>query len=471
MTNSTDTLWKLNATQIIKLLDKKDISPDEVLNSSIKRIKEVNPSINAIVTLCLERAKENILKNKNNTQNILKNIPVLIKDITEVAGVKTTFGSKLYENHISKVSDILVENIEKNGGIILGKTNIPELAAGSNTFNDVFGTTKNPWNLSLSAGGSSGGSGAALASGMAWFATGTDLGGSLRNPASWNGVVGLRPTPGLIAHGPTKMPFNNLNLSGPMARNVEDLSIFLKAMISYNLKDPLSIKNSNSFNNIKLDFTANNKYKIGFTHDFDIFPCSNEIKEMINNTYKLVDHLGHEVNYSFPNMDKSEEAFQILRAYIFYYNYGFLLVEENNVKQDVIWNIEMGKKLNVDDLIKAENIRKHLHENISNFFNDFDFLICPSSSVAPFSHDTKWVKKINSHEFDNYVSWLMICGSISLTNCPSIAMPTSISQNGAPIGIQIIAAPFEDMKLLEFAKNLESEINITSMLPVELNDK
>ena len=470
MTNSTDTLWKLNATQIIKLLEEKDISPEEVLDSNINRINEVNPSVNAIVTLCSERAKNNIGKNKNKTNNILHNIPVLIKDITEVEGVKTTFGSKLYENNISKKSDILVTNIEKNGGIILGKTNTPELAAGSNTFNDVFGTTKNPWNLELSAGGSSGGSGAALASGMAWFATGTDLGGSLRNPASWNGVVGLRATPGLIAHGPPKMPFNNLSLSGPMARNVKDLSVFFKAMISYDIKDPTSIKSNGFAKNVNLDFTSNDKYKVGVTADFDIFPCSNEIKEMTNNTSKLIEHLGHDVVHSFPNMHDAEEAFQIFRAYIFYNTYGFLLEKKNNVKQDIIWNIEKGKNLKVDDLIKADNIRKKLYENISHFFNDHDFLICPSSSVAPFSHDTKWVKKINQHEFNNYVSWLMICGSISLTNCPSIAIPTSISQNGAPIGIQIIAPPFEDLKLLEFAKNLEDEINIATMLPVNPND-
>ena len=470
MTNSIDTLWKLNATQLIKLLNKNDISPEEVLDSNINRINEVNPSINAIVTMCSERAKTNILKNKDKTQNTLKSIPVLIKDITEVEGVKTTFGSKLYENNVSKVSDILVTNIEKNGGIILGKTNTPEFAAGSNTFNDVFGTTKNPWNLSLSAGGSSGGSGAALASGMAWFATGTDLGGSLRNPASWNGVVGLRPSPGLIAHGPSKMPFNNLSLNGPMARNVEDLLVFFKAMVSYDLKDPSSIKNHNIFKKITLDIASDNKYKVGITNDFDIFPCSKEIKDMIDNTSKLVSHLGHETDYNFPNMQGAEEAFQIFRAYIFYYTYGFLLQEENNVKEDIIWNIEKGKKLQVEDLIKAESIRKQLYQNISNFFKDYDFLICPSSSVAPINHDTKWVKKINNHEFNNYVSWLMICASISLTNCPSIAIPTSISQNGAPIGIQIVAPPFEDLKLLEFAKNLESEINIATMLPMNPND-
>ena len=470
MTNSIDSLWKLNAKKLIDLLDKKEISPLEILDANVNRINEVNKNINAVVTLCKERATHNISKT-GGENTILKNIPVLIKDVTDVKGVKTTFGSKYYENNISERSDILVTNIEKNGGVILGKTNTPELAAGSNTFNEVFGTTKNPWNLSLSAGGSSGGSAAALASGMAWFATGTDLGGSLRNPASWNGVVGLRPTPGLIAHGPSRMPFNTLSLNGPMARNIEDLAIFFQSMISYDLKDPISIKYHNIFKDKKLDFISNNKFKVGITKDFNIFPCSTEIKEMIGNTAKLVSHLGHEVDDKFPKMHGAEEAFQIFRAYIFYYTYGFLLEESNDVKQDIIWNIEKGKSLKVEDLIKAENIRNSLYTNISNFFNDYDFLICPSSSVVPFSYDTKWVKKINNHEFNNYVSWLMICGCISLTNCPSIAIPTSVSQNGAPTGIQIVAPPFADMKLLEFAKGLEDEINIAKMLPINPNNE
>ena len=207
MTNSIDSLWKLNAKKLIDLLDKKEISPLEILDANVNRINEVNKNINAVVTLCKERAAHNISKT-GGKNTILKNIPVLIKDVTDVKGVKTTFGSKHYENNISERSDILVTNIEKKWGIILGKTNTPELAAGSNTFNEVFGTTKNPWNLSLSAGGSSGGSAAALASGMAWFATGTDLGGALETLLVGTGVVGLRPTPGLIAHGPSKMPFN-----------------------------------------------------------------------------------------------------------------------------------------------------------------------------------------------------------------------------------------------------------------------
>lgn len=470
MTNSTDTLWMLSAKQLIKLLEKKEVSPKEILESNINRINEVNPSINAVVTLCVERAKDNIL-NKDNSNTLLKSIPFLVKDVTDVKGVKNTYGSRYYDKNISNNSDIIVSTIEKNGGIVLGKTNTPEFAAGSNTFNEVFGTTKNPWNLSLSAGGSSGGSGAALASGMAWFATGTDLGGSLRNPASWNGVVGLRPTPGLIAHGPSKMPFNTFSLNGPMARNVEDLAIFFESMVSYNLQDPSSIQGSNIFKFNDVNLLSSKKYKVGITKDFNIFPISTEIKDMIDNTTKLVKHLGHEVNNKFPNMDEAEEAFQIFRAYIFYYTYGFLLNEANNVKQDIIWNIEKGKNLKIDELIKAETIRANLYKNVYNFFNDYDFLICPSSSVVPFDYNTKWVKKIDNTEFDNYVSWLMICGCLSLVNCPCISIPASMAKNGAPIGIQIVAPPQEELKLLSFAKTIEDEINISQLLPIDPRDE
>ena len=471
MTNSTDSLWKFNASDLISMLHKKEISPKEVLDSSINRINKVNSSINAVVTLCIERAKKKIEETAVEKNTILHNLPVLIKDMTEVEGVKTTYGSKLYENYISKKSDILVSYIEKNGGVILGKTNTPELAAGSNTFNDVFGTTKNPWNLKLSAGGSSGGSAAALASGMAWFSTGTDLGGSLRNPSSWNGVVGLRPSPGLVAQSPSKLPFNGLSLNGPMARNVADLSIFLDSMAAYNLSDPLSFKRNSNVSFYKQLDELDTSYKIGITADFELFPCSNEIKNMIANTSKLIESLGYVVDNTYPSMHEAEESFQILRAYMFYSTYGFLLSDHNEVKQDIIWNINKGKNLKIEELVQADNIRARLYQNVCQFFQNYDFLVCPSSSVVPFTHETKWVKQINNKVFDNYVSWLMICGCLSLVNCPIISIPTSISENGAPIGIQIMARPHEEAKLLKFAKSIENEINISALLPVSPNNE
>ena len=466
MTNTIDSLWKLNGSELIPLLRKSEVSPTEVLDANLNRIEEVNSTVNAVIALCVDRAKSKINEDPKKVGSILALLPVLIKDTTEVEGVKTTYGSKLYENNISQKSDILVSNIEENGGIILGKTNTPEFAAGSNTFNEVFGTTKNPWNLKLSAGGSSGGSAAALASGMAWFATGSDLGGSLRNPSSWNGVVGLRPTSGVISQGPSSNPFNILSLNGPMARNVTDLSILLDAMAKYNHLDPLSIKKENTSFYESLGKETKHIYKVGITEDFGIYPCTSEIKNMIVNTSKLITSIGHEVDASFPSMQNAEESFQILRAYLFFSVYGFLLSSHKNVRKDIIWNIEKGKNLDVSDIVKADNIRARIYQNIANFFNEFDFLVCPSSSVVPFNYETKWVKQINEKTFDNYVSWLMICGSLSLVNCPCISLPTSIAENGAPIGIQIIAPPHHEEKLLKFAKSLETEINIADLVPI-----
>ncbi len=471
--NSIKNLWKNTASNIQQLLQKKEVSPLEVLYSCIERINELNPLINAVVTMEEEQAIDN-LKNIDHdiTDSVLKGMPVLVKDINDVKDMRTTYGSQLFSKHIPKTSDIIVETIVKNGGNILGKTNIPEFAAGSHTYNAVFGTTKNPWNTKVSSGGSSGGSAAALATGMAWFATGSDLGGSLRNPASWCGIVGLRPTPGLVPHGPSKLPFLNLSVAGPMARNVEDLAIFLDSMVSHNSKDPLSFsKTPNSYYR-KIVSENEKKYLLGFTDDFGIFPCDPEIRDMMKNTIKLFESLGHKVANVYPDMKNSEKSFQKIRAYMFYATYrGLLHKDQSLIKDEVIWNIKEGSKLTIDELVEAEEQRLKIYKNTIDFFAKFDFLVIPSAIVPAFSIDEKWVKKVEDTVFDNYVSWLMIAACISLTGCPSLALPTSFSSNNAPIGIQIVAPPHQESKLLKFAKSIEDNINISNLVPINPNNE
>ena len=473
MNIDTKNLWKKNASEVISLLDKKEVTIEEVVDSSLDRIKEINPDINAIVTLINEEEKEELINSfNNNTNNTLKGMPVLIKDMNDVQNMRTTYGSKLYSDNIPKNSDIIVQTIEKNGGLIIGKTNIPEFAAGSHTYNNVFGLTKNPWNTSLSAGGSSGGSAAALATGMSWFASGSDLGGSLRNPASWCGVVGLRPTSGLIAHGPSNFPFFNLSVDGPMARNVEDLSIFLDAMVNHNKNDPLSFKSTKDSYYKNLLKREDTKYLIGFTDDFGVFPCDKEVRGMMHNTLKLVQNLGHDINNTYPDMSKSEYCFQTLRGYIFYCTYKSLLKKDKNlIKEEVIWNINKAETITIDNLREAEKIRANIYSNTMKFFDKFDFLIVPSAIVPPFNSQEKWVKKVEDTTFDNYVSWLMIAASVSLTSCPSIAIATSFSKDNAPFGIQIVAPPYEEQKLINFAKSLEENINISDMVPININNE
>ena len=470
MNNDIKYLWKYSALDLVDLIKNKEISPHEVFDSVISRIEEINPSINAIVEICEERARKSIKEKELNFQNtLLKSLPVLVKDNTEVSGVKTTYGSKIFENNISETSDPMIKKIESNGGVILGKTNLPEFAAGSHTYNDLFGYTANPWNLNLSAGGSSGGSAAAVASGMGWFSTGNDLGGSLRNPASWCGVVGLRPTPGLIPQRPYQNIYDSIIVSGPIARNVSDLALFLDAMKGYDIDDPLSINTKKITFTESIQAEVNENYKIGITKNFGLFDCDPEVNDMIDNSAKLINSLGFDIEESYPSMDGAEECFQNLRAYIFYLKYGYLLkYEKNSVKEEILWNVKKGKSLSIDQLVYADKVRASIYKKMISFFNNYDFLIAPSSAVTPFDLSKKWVKKIGSSNFDNYVSWLMITACISLTGCPSIALSTAISKNGAPFGIQIVAAPHQEEKLLKFAKIIESNINISQLIPVDL---
>lgn len=465
--NDINNLWKKSAEEVLNLLKKKEIKLEELVSSNLQRIEEINPIVNAIVTLCRDEA-EFLIKNKKAEfkNTLLKGVPVLIKDNTDVKDVKTTYGSELYSEHIPKESDLVVETLKKRGAIIIGKTNIPEFAAGSHTYNKLFGSTKNPWNLSLSAGGSSGGSAVALATGMAWFATGTDLGGSLRNPSSWCGIVGLRPTPGLVPQGPFSFSLSNLSVNGPMARNVTDLSLFLDGMVTHNKRDPFSFKKSDVSYYKNISEASKKAFNIGFTEDFGVFPCDREIREMTKYTMKLIESLGHNVFDEYPNVDEAEEAFQILRAYLFYSNYKFLLNKKDGlVKEEILWNIKKGKSLSIDHLVKAENIRKDIYQKTQVFFEKFDFLVVPSSVVTPFDIKETWVKNVEGKKLNNYVSWLMIAAAVSLTGCPSIAIPTSFSKKGAPIGVQVIAPPHEEKKLLQFVKTIEEEINISSMIP------
>ena len=458
-------LWKKSAAEVIGLLKSKDIKGSEVLDSCLSRIVEVNPEINAIVSIFDKEARVKI--SKNNLTSVLANMPVVIKDNTNLKGFKTTYGSRLFENNIAKFTDPSVDNIEKNGGIIFAKTNLPELGAGSHTYNDIFGLTKNPWNLNNSAGGSSGGSAAALASGMAWFATGNDLGGSLRNPSSWCGVVGLRPTPGLIPRGPSKLPFNNLHVEGPMARNVKDLALLLDAMTGYYNYDPLSKKIQTSLFSQKLKENKKKQIRIGFTKDFNLFPIHAQVNEMMDNTAKLIENMGYDIENSYPRMEGAEECFQTLRSISYYISYKSLLEEDSmkHLKEEIVWNIRSGSNLSISDYAKAEELRNKIYENTMDFFKKFDLLIAPSSIVPPFKSDKKWIKKIGKYTFDNYVSWMMIAACISLTSCPSLGMATSLSEDGCPFGIQIIAPPNKENVLLEFSQHLEDNINIKSLLP------
>ena len=463
-------LWKKSAKELITLLKNKSISPSEALNANLDRIKETHEDINAVVTICEERAKSKIKELQADAPDLpgyLHGLPVLIKDLTEVKDVKTTFGSKIYENNVSTHSDFLVEKIEKMGGIVLGKTNTPEFGAGSNTFNEVFGITANPWNIAYTAGGSSGGTASALAAGAAWLGTGSDLGGSLRNPASFCGVVGLRPTIGTVAHGPTNLPFNDLSVDGPMARNVEDISILLDTMSGLDSRDPLSSKKTNQSFQEEI-YKEKSGLNIGVTDDYNMLACHPEVRESINHAEKILKQMGHNVTRVSPDFTHAEETFQILRAHLLSSGKRSLYESHKDVlKEDLRLNIEKGMKLQVSEIDKAKIFRGEIINKTNVFFKEFDILIAPSSMVPPFDKNTLWPEKVEDKTFDNYVSWLMTAATISITGCPALAVPCNFSSNNLPIGIQIVGQRRQEAMILNLGYHFEKQTKSNNLLPID----
>ena len=470
MTSSSNNLWKKSATEVVSLLKNKEISPEDALNSNLKRIEETHNSINAVVTVCEERARiqiKNLNKTMHNHPGYLHGLPVVIKDLTNVKGVRTTYGSKIYKDNIPEASDFLVERIEKMGGIIIGKTNTPEFGAGSQTFNEIFGATPNPWNLEYTAGGSSGGTASAVATGAAWLGTGSDLGGSLRNPASFCGIVGIRPSAGTIAHGPQNLPFNGLSVDGPMARTVEDIALFLDTMSELDSRDPLSVNAPLKpyQNSITEDVP---KLNIGISDDYGFLACAPEVREAINQAEKILLAMGHNVERTCPDLANAEETFQILRAHMLATDKRELYFEHKNImKEDLRLNIEKGLALTEEQIGKAQLARGQLVKNTNIFFEKFDLLISPSSMVAPFNIKEHWPKKVENTEFDNYVSWLMTAATISLTGCPSLAVPCIKTDNNLPIGIQIVARRRNESLLIKFGHLFQKHTNNYNITPIE----
>ncbi len=470
MTSSDNDLWKKSATDVVSLLKNNEISPEDALNSNLKRIEETHNSINAVITICEDRARKQI-KNLNAVNKdhpgYLHGLPVVIKDLTNVKDVRTTYGSQIYKKNIPESSDFLVERIEQMGGIIIGKTNTPEFGAGSQTFNKVFGATPNPWNLDYTAGGSSGGTASALASGAAWLGTGSDLGGSLRNPASFCGVVGLRPTAGTIAHGPQNLPFNGLSVDGPMARTVEDIALFLDTMSGLDSRDPLSVSAPQGSYQKALNENVP-KLNIGISDDYGFLACAPEVREAINKAEKFLLDMGHNVERVCPDLSNAEETFQILRAHMLATDKRELYsLHKNIMKEDLRLNIEKGLALTEEQISKAQLSRGALVKNTNDFFEKYDLFISPASMVSPFSIKEHWPKKVENTSFDNYVSWLMTAAAISLTGCPSLAVPCVKTEKNLPIGIQIVAKRRNESLLVSFGNAFQKHTNNYSITPIE----
>jgi len=456
-----DELWKNSACTIVDALHSKTIKPTDVLHALESRCASINEKINALPTLCFDRAYEAALKIETKAEAKISHdsnypfygLPIPIKDSYKVAGVRTTFGSLAFEHYIPDCSDLIVQTIENAGGIIFAKSNTPEFEAGASTFNEVFGFTRNPWNTLHSAGGSSGGAAASVASGMAFIAQGSDFACSLRYPASFCGVVGLRPTPGLIPQGPGKLSYQALSVLGPIARTVDDIGLAMDGFCDFNPRDPLSspIKYPPNVFRRAAESPAAPK-SFAYSPDLGQAVVTKEVKEIVNNAVNKLSSHSLNMAVEHPALDECHEAFNTLRAFQFATVWGDVMIANKDMlKPEVIWNIEKGLKLDSDTLANAEHMRSELRLKMIEFLEQHNFLITPTTPVAPPKVEERFVKSIEGEEMKTYLDWLALGYAVTITGCPTIAIPCGVSKMGLPIGLQIIGRPYDELNLLKFA--------------------
>ncbi|MCA6110081.1 amidase [Bradyrhizobium cenepequi] len=463
-------LVRESACTIVDKLQTGEVTPLDLLDILEKRIAEVDDKVNALPILCFDRARKHakaLMQKPAAERGLLAGMPVPIKDLFNVEGVLNTQGSPIFKDTVATRSDIVVTHLETNGGVVYAKSNTPEFGAGANTFNEVFGATLNPWDTSRSAAGSSGGAAVALATGMAWLAHGTDMGGSLRNPASFCGIVGMRPSIGRVAHTPSAMIDRNLTVHGPMARNVEDLALLLDAMSGEYAADPLSLPApTTSF--LSATRSGRKPKRIAYSPDLGITPVDPQIRAVTRKAAERFAEAGAIVEEAHPDLSEAHECFHVLRAFDFAVTKAALLrTKRDLLKPEVIWNIEEGLKLTVEQIERAEAQRVAMTARTLEFFGTYDLLLAPATIVAPFPIENRYVAECDGKKFDNYVQWLGIVYAITLACCPALSLPCGFTASGLPVGLQVVAPPRGEAQLLAGARVLEDILGVRGTTPID----
>jgi amidase len=462
-------LTALSACEVVDLLGRGEVTPLDCLDALEARVAAVDGAVNALPILCFERARDRareLMRRPPAERGRLCGLPVPIKDLTDVAGVRTTYGSTIFADFVPDASDILVETIEAEGGLIYAKSNTPEFGAGANTFNEVFGATLNPWNTDLSAAGSSGGAAVALATGMAFVAQGSDLGGSLRNPASFCGVVGLRPSPGRVASSPGAKIDRLLGVKGPMARTVEDTALLLDAMTGESAADPISLPKTESF--LAAARSRWRPARVAFSADLGITPVDPEVASICRAAAGRFSELDTIVEEMHPDLSEAHDAFRILRAMGFAVSYaGLLGNHRDKMKPEVVDEIERGLKTTMADIVRAENQRAALFRRMSAFFDSYDLLLCPATIVAAYPVGERYVKECAGRTFSNYVEWLAIAYAITLTTSPALSLPCGFTSDGRPVGLQIVGRARGEGRVLAGARALEEILGFRGISPID----
>jgi amidase len=464
-----DPLINKPAREVVALLKAGQVTPGELIDAAEARIQVVDGKLNALPTLCVDRARASAMTLaplKPDAPGWLAGLPIAIKDLSNVAGVRTTFGSPIFADNISKTSDITVDILERNGALVIAKSNTPEFGAGANTFNEVFGATRNPWNTDLTCGGSSGGAAVAVATGQVWLATGSDLGGSLRTPASFCSVVGLRPSPGRVARSAAN-PLDTLGVIGPMARDVRDVALLLDAMAGRHAGDVLSLTNAPAPFLAAAEAPKLPK-KVAFTPDLGCLAVDPEIADICRRAAQKLAAEGVQVEEVSPDFGDAGETFQTLRAAAYAGRHADLMdAHPGKFKPEIVWNTEKGLALTAREIAKAEAARGALIARTAKFLGEYDLLLCPAAQVPPFDVNIRYVEEIGDTRMDNYIEWIAITYCITLTACPALSLPSGFTAAGLPVGMQLIAANGEEARLLAHASAMEELFAVSDGLPID----
>ena len=441
-------------------LSSRDISCAELLDLHLDRIAERNPQLNAIVSLDEDRAREGARAADEvpmGERGVLHGLPFAFKDTHAVAGWRTTYGSPLYAEHVPARDELIVERIRGAGAVPIGKTNVPEFAAGSHTFNPVFGTTLNPVDPTKSAGGSSGGAACALAAGMVPLAEGSDMGGSLRNPASFCGVVGLRPSLGRVPEWPTDNQWETTSVGGPMARNVDDLALLLSVIAGPDPRAPLALGDPGPTFAPPLTGTLAGLRVAVSTDLGGAFDVDAEVAAVVERAAATMAAHGAHVDGAHPQLTSADETFRTLRAWHFQARFGRQLGRHPDAfKPSLADNIRAGESLTGADVALAYRRRTALAETMRRFFERYDVLVLPVSQVPPFPADQEFPAAINGRPMATYLDWMRSAYFITVTGCPAISVPGGTTAEGLPVGVQLVATHGADRRLLEVAAAFEA---------------
>ena len=454
------------AKQLARLIRTRKVSAAEVMRAFIERIERLNPKVNAIVTFLPEQAlQEAKALDRSRKYGPLAGLPIAYKDLVATRGIRTTLGSMVYKDHLPREDALLVERLKAAGAITLGKTNTPEFGAGSNTFNKVFGATRNPYDLSKTSGGSSGGAGAAVACGMLPFADGSDLAASLRNPGNYCNVVGFRPTPGRVPTWPAANAWDTQPVIGPVARTVEDAAFLLSAMAGPDRRAPVSIAEPGSIFSKPLKRSFR-KVRIAWTKDFGGLPMEPQVTAVLEKQKKVFESLGCIVEEDCPDFTGATEAFETLRAVSFALRFAPLLKTHRALLKDtVVWNIEQGLALDGAKIGRAELLRTELYQRLRAFLEKYEFLLGPVNQLAPFPVETEYPTEIAGVKLHNYLDWMKSCYYITITSHPAISVPAGFTPGGLPVGLQIVGRYRDDFGVLQLAHAFEAETGVWKRRP------